>query len=195
MEPLSAFIIAGVMLAAAPATKRQEMDYAKPVSKNQHCVDNGTEYILPTISGDIAYPNTLGIIKFDKFNTGIAVNSRELLKREVSAYVRYKDGWNGSETLAPTSLAIDAANSFVELIPARLPFPRPMLSANGEIGLYWVLSDGYAEVSFELDGNVSFFSRTRAGKEDFQDNISLDSLGSDWFWSVIGPLDIVQIAA
>ena len=88
-------------------------------------------------------------------------NPRESLKREIVAYGQYDHDWNGPNTVGPTFDQIKAANSFVEAIPARLPLPRPMLSFNGEIGLYWDVSGGYAEASFKSDGNMSFFSRTR----------------------------------
>ena len=193
MEPVSAFIIAGVMLVTAPATKRQEVVNSGSSSKNQKYIDGRTEFVLPAGWSGVGVPGTL--IKANAIDSRPAIIPRELLKREIVAYAQYGNGWNGPDTIGPTSQQITATNAFIEAIPARLPLPRPMLSSNGEIGLYWDLSGGYAEASFESDGNLAFFSRTRLGKEFFQDGIQLKNINDNWFWGGVGSLDVLEAVA
>lgn len=195
MEPVSAFIIAGVMLVTAPATRRQEVIPSETTFRNQKYIDSRTEFVLPAGWSGMGTPKTQSLIKVSNYEGRSAVIPRELLKREIVAYAQYDDGWNGSDTIGPTSGQITATNAFIEAIPARLPLPRPMLSSNGEIGLYWDLSGGYAEASFESDGNIAFFSRTRLGKESFQDGIQLKSIDDNWFWGAVGSLDLLEAVA
>lgn len=195
MDPVSVFVITVAMLATTPTTKPKEIGLLETTPKSKSYTDSKTEFVFPGKYSGIGGPDTLKLIKVDKFERSAAINPRESLKREIVAYGQYDNDWNGPNTVGPTFDQIKAANSFVEAIPARLPLPRPMLSFNGEIGLYWDVSGGYAEASFEPDGNMSFFSRTRLGNEDFQDNINLGSLNDNWFWSSIGSLDMVAVAA
>ena len=195
MEPISAFIIAGVMLVTAPATKQQEVVHTGRYSSNQKYIDGKTEFILPSGWNSVGTPNTQSLIEVSDYQGRPVIIPRESLKREIVAYAQYGNGWNGSDTIGPTIEQISAANAFIEAIPARLPFPRPMISSNGEIGLYWDLSGGYAEASFESDGNIAFFSRTRLGKESFQDGILLKNIDDNWFWSAVGSLDMLEAVA
>ena len=115
--------------------------------------------------------------------------------REVLAYGEFADGWNGVGTKAPTLEAIDAATAFINAVPARLPLPRPMLSSNGEIGLYWGLDGGYAEATFERNGDFAFFSRATYGEENFVEGLTITALSDNWFWGAIGPFDVIADAA
>jgi hypothetical protein len=195
MEPVSTFIILGAMLVATPATKQQEIVHYGSSSKSQKYIDAGTDFVLPAGWSGVGVPKTQSLIEVSKFHKLPAIIPRELLKREIVAYCQYGNGWNGPDTVGPTSEQITSTNAFVEAIPARLPLPRPMLSANGEIGLYWDLSGGYAEASFESDGNMTFFSRTRSGKEYFKDNVQLININDNWFWNAVGSLDVLDAVA
>jgi hypothetical protein len=117
------------------------------------------------------------------------ISHKELLKREVAAYRDLKSEWNGSDFSLPSSRAIDAAIDFLERLPSRLPLPRPMLSRDGELGLYWDLVNGYVEVSFDPAGELTYFSRARNGVERFQEGVDISTLDGNWYWDSIGSLD------
>ena len=99
MEPVSAFIIAGVMLVTAPATKRQEIIPSGSTFKNQNYIDSRTEFVLPTGWSGVGAPETQSLIRVSDYEGRSAVIPRELLKREIVAYAQYGDGWNGSDTI------------------------------------------------------------------------------------------------
>ena len=121
---------------------------------------------------------------------------RESVKREVKVYSMLEEGWDGPDSLPPSVLSMEEALHLIDALPARLPLPRPMLSFNGELGLYWDLYGGYAEISVETNGQISFFSRDAKGIECFKDNLARTDCSQSWFWQAIGHLDKpFQVAA
>ena len=124
------------------------------------------------------------------------LSAREQLKQETQTHLTLKAEWDGPDSLPPSVVSIETALHLIDAVPARLPLPRPMLSSNGELALYWDLHDGYAELSVEISGQISFFSRDAKGREHFEENLSLDACGPHWFWETIGQLDTpLKVAA
>jgi hypothetical protein len=89
----------------------------------------------------------------------------EALKAELKSYLELSAGWDGPESKAPTDGAVASALAFVNLLPAGIPLPKPMLSINGEVGLYWDIGNIYADVSFEDGDEFSIFIRDRSAED------------------------------
>lgn len=192
MEPLSAFVLTAAFIATVPTTRRPawDADY-ESTTRETLTIATSTLPLLPT-PDSIATPSTQEHLDLT-FEQSFSPS--ELLKREVLTYAEFGDGWNGDGTFGPSIDAIKTALEFIHAIPSRLPLPRPMLSSNGEIGLYWGFDGGYAEATFESNGKIVFFSRSNDGVERFDDWLEAGNLDSNWFWGSIGVLDVIAKAA
>ncbi len=184
MEPISTLILSFAFLVPIPVTQRLILDKSE---KDKYTYSKDMkDTALPLMSGVI--PTTTDRTLYKPKSMQL-VNARELLKRETKAYSLLEAGWDEDGSQPPSKIAMNKALFSIDAIPARLPLPRPMLSSNGELGLYWDLESGYAELSFETNGLVSFFSRKTNGHEIFDDDITISSLDDKWFWKAIGELD------
>lgn len=191
MKPVSTLFLAVAVLASAPITRRPSWDLEAPRIDHVNSSASATEFLIPNdASGEVTLPATSSLIAIGQFGAQRAFSPREWLKLET---VEYSEGSHGLVAGAiPSIEAMRSALSFIDAIPARLPLPRPMLSSSGELGLYWDLPLGYAEVSFEPDGTAVFFSRSDEGIECFEDSLNVQNLDARWFWNAIGQLDETQ---
>jgi hypothetical protein len=184
MEPISTLIFSFAFLMPVPVTQRLILDKSE---KNKYAYSKDiNDTALPLISGVISATTDRTLYKPKSMQL---VNVRELLKRETKAYSLLEVGWDEEGSQPPSKIAMNKALSSIDAIPARLPLPRPMLSSSGELGLYWDLVGGYAELSFETNGQMSFFSRKTNGQEIFDADMLISSLNDNWFWKSIGELD------
>lgn len=196
MEPVTTFALTVALLGAVPATQRSvaELQSGRAGVVGEPLAGSSILAVLPGPAAE-----TTRFLEFfgqEQLAPQSLISPQELLKREVAAYRDLGVGWNGPDFSLPNSRAIDAALGFLEGLPSRLPLPRPMLSHDGELGLYWDLVGGYAEVSFDPDGALTYFSRSKDGEERFQEGIAVPTLGSEWYWESIGSLDhSVAVAA
>lgn|GEM_PF-5208561 len=119
----------------------------------------------------------------------VTTDRRQGIVAEIQKYASFADDWDGEGSCAPYIASISASLNFLEMLPGGLPLPKPMVSSDGEIGFYWDLAQGFADISFDERGAASFFSRTHRGEESYQENIRLESLSSNWMFGNIGVLD------
>jgi hypothetical protein len=125
----------------------------------------------------------------------LAVPTLASLSEEIEQYKNeYQDGWDGPRSKGPTELATRAALSAIARIPSGMPLPKTMLSPNGDLGLYWDMPVAYADLSFDADGQITFFARNEEGAECFAD-LDPGELGTNWYWSNIGSLHLTSLAA
>ncbi len=187
MEPISTLILSFAFLVPVPVTQRlisaesQKSKYES--SKNSSSM---RDTMLPLM---VNVKSTVTDRALYKSQATQLVNARELLKSETKAYSLLEAGWDGEGSQPPSKIAMNNALRSIDAIPARLPLPRPMLSPNGELGLYWDLDGGYAELSVETNGQMSFFSRKANGQEIFDADMAISNLNDIWFWKSIGELD------
>lgn len=191
MEPVSTVILAIAFF--APATLTRRIIWEGSPTKSSEVMNIEKKYTAKPLLANTPTPVTSHLLyRPDAVPT---LSMREQLKRETEAYSELKAGWDGPNSAVPSTLVIDLALQLIDGLPARLPLPRPMLSASGELGLYWDLELGYAELSVEPDGRISFFSREMNGKERFDEGLTPASLTQAWHWHAIGHLDAVWKAA
>lgn len=81
---------------------------------------------------------------------------------ELDGYGSLKDGWDGEGSLAPSRSDIERAIAFVDSLPSAIPLPKPMVSGDGQIGLYWSKGDKYADINFDFDSTISIYVRDSA---------------------------------
>lgn len=93
-------------------------------------------------------------------STDNAINRIDWLRSELLTYKSLQAGWDGEDS-APAHLAhIDAAAAILDWLPAGIPLPKPMLSSDGEVGLYWRNSNFLADAVIEDDAHFSLFIRS-----------------------------------
>lgn len=193
MEPISTLILTFALLVPVPPTQCLMLD---GIQKNKYedskRSKNSKDTVLPLLA-DVKQTTTDRTLYKSKATQ--LVNARELLKSETKAYSLFEAGWDEEGSQPPSKIAMTQALIFIDSLPSRLPLPRPMLSSNGELSLYWDLDGGYAELSFETNGQISFFSRALNGQEKFLDSVSLLLLDNKWLWDSVGKFDAPLLAA
>jgi hypothetical protein len=81
---------------------------------------------------------------------------RSKLVHQVTLYGHLEPGWDGEDSLPPPADAVDAALSFIRLIPSKLPLPVPMLTPSGRyVGFYWDRPTTFIDVEIYQTGAIS----------------------------------------
>lgn len=119
-------------------------------------------------------------------DTGFALHEHtisrlEWLRSELLNYQYLPVGWDGEGSTPGDPAHIAAASALLALIPAGIPLPKPMLSANGEIGLYWKERRYFADAVIENENHFSLFIRSleEGNHEVFVDSINIDPTASN----------------
>jgi len=93
----------------------------------------------------------------------------------VSSYKTYPLNWDGYDGIAPSTETINDALSFIEKLPYGVIEPRPGVSGDGEISLFWENDDIYIDIGFLGDGTYVLYARDSQDIEYFKDSIDLNS--------------------
>lgn len=129
------------------------------------------EYVDSAYSRENWLPPTSIVV-----GNAVAPNEISLLDKLVgvlSSYVNLGDDWDGYDGVPPTRVAVDNALAFISKLPNNLVLPKPMLSGNGNIGLYWKTDTLYLDIEFEGDGSYSYYA-----EKDGSDHSLFDDLVS-----------------
>lgn len=189
MEPLSTLALVAAFLAPVPLTRRPDWVVGSRASKVP-------ELIVESDARELSAPSTVATDSILMPSLPrIFSDHRELLAREVKTYAFLEDGWDGEGSARPTEYSTLEALRFIDRLPGGLPPPHAMVSSAGELGFYWDLEGGYADISFAADGSASFFSRTHSGQEFFQEALNSDNFSREWFFQVLGVMAAPQVAA
>lgn len=108
---------------------------------------------------------------------GEVYDPRGAIARELYDYLALDNGWDGEDSYAPDLKSINAAKRLLDLLPGGLPLPSPMLSTEGEVGLYWKLASGFADVVVHGEGHFSLFAKRKGlgAEEEFLDSVPITS--------------------
>ena len=88
--------------------------------------------------------------------TSEQINQLNKTEEELLSYIKLTKGWDGYQGVVPEESVINISLNFLKLIKSQnFPAPKPMLSGEGEVSLYWDIDNTYIEVGFEAE---SFFS-------------------------------------
>lgn len=93
----------------------------------------------------------------------------------VNSYKSYPLNWDGYDGIAPSTETINDTLSFIEKLPYGVIEPRPGVSGDGEISLFWEGDDIYIDIGFTGDGTYILYARDNEGIEYFKDSIDLNS--------------------
>lgn len=189
MEPLSTLVLVAAFLAPVPLTKRPDWVV-------DSCVSNQSVGVVGTNTNQLVSApmvETESILMSPPLS--MVLDRRVLLAQEIQTYKFLKNGWDGKGSVSAFPESMAAAMQFVEQLPGGLPLPGAMLSSSGEVGFYWDIQGGYADLSFASDGLGSFFSRTHEGQEYFQEALAVESLTREWFFHVLGAMTAPKMEA
>ncbi|PHR16456.1 MAG: hypothetical protein COA41_15390 [Sphingopyxis sp.] len=126
--------------------------------------------MLATICGSVVHvtdsyntslhPNASTLSSTSAENIRYFNDERALLVHELRQYAFLENGWDGdSNDRAPSKNAINEAIAFVDSLPPFIPLPEPMVSSDGEAGLYWNNGHVYLDVGFRGIGQCVFFGK------------------------------------
>jgi hypothetical protein len=178
MEPLSTLALVAAFLAPAPLTRRP--DWSEQPSAIHFHSDPTDVLVVPAAGVETeAVVNHAPSVAFDK---------SDYLLREVDTYKALKAGWDGEGSKAVSELSMQTAVNFVKLLPGGLPLPGAMVSSEGEIGFYWDLPQGFAEIRFDDAGMGTFFSHHSAGSETYIQDMKAEVFTRSWFFESLGAL-------
>ncbi len=93
----------------------------------------------------------------------------------VNSYKNYPLNWDGYDGIAPSTETINDTLSFIEKLPYGIIEPRPGVSGDGEVSLFWENDDIYIDIGFLGDGTYVLYARDSQGIEYFKDSIDLNS--------------------
>ena len=117
-----------------------------------------------TINTHYAQTGQQNEIDFERSNTDI-----------VNSYKSYPLNWDGYDGIPPSAETISNALLFIEKLPYGVIEPRPGVSGDGEVRLFWENDDIYIDIGFLGDGTYVFYARDSQGIEYFKDSIDLHS--------------------
>jgi hypothetical protein len=89
-------------------------------------------------------------------------DERVALSSKIMAYQQLPDDWDGEGGVAPSKEAIDDALAFIDLLPLNAKLPKPTVSGDGEVGFYWKTGNGYINVSFFGDGQITYYGHAES---------------------------------
>ena len=93
----------------------------------------------------------------------------------VNSYKSYPLNWDGYDGIPPSAETISNALSFLEKLPYGVIEPRPGVSGDGEISLFWENDEIYIDIGFSGDGTYVLYARDSQDIEYFKDSIDLHS--------------------
>lgn len=93
---------------------------------------------------------------------------------KLTSFMELKDGWDGYDGRAPSIDAIQDAISFAEKLNINMKMPKPMLSSDGEVGLFWEKDQNYIDVGFYGEKIYSFYAQFDDGQEILRDDVALE---------------------
>jgi hypothetical protein len=106
---------------------------------------------------------------------GFDANSESLdaLVNQLVEYLDLKEGWDGYEGAVPQTEAIAGAIDLANAISKKgFNLPKPMLSSDGEVGLYWDQDGYFVDAGFHESRLFSYFAKGEKIGSIGEDDIS-----------------------
>lgn len=188
MEPLTTIIflasLTGVSV-GAPSTLRPNWTNEKKARTSTPTISTDVDSLLKAKNHTKTALDITGVT-FDNIASNKSFISN--VYSELESYLSLTNGWDGVGSIAPKEHDVARALALIGSLPSSFPLPTPMVSPNGELGLYWDTGANYADINFEPDGKISLYSRSRASPEieKFIDGIDVTQLTNSWYFDELG---------
>ncbi len=161
IDPVSVALTIGLGAAIAPSlTTRPKNLFAEQPNPEveQHAPTTSTT--APLFIMDEAQTT----VTFFVANPGETESPLQLIAAELAEYGVLTDGWDGDMAVAPNPRHLANAQALLEIVPGGVPFPKPMLSADGEVGLYWRSSEAFADIVVHAGDVFSLYVKELSGE-------------------------------
>lgn len=101
----------------------------------------------------------------------------DILISKLADFLTLSPGWDTEESIPPSIESIEDTLSFIKkLREHNFPFPQPMLSTEGQIGLFWDEYGVFIDIEIEGSNKISYFAKDSNGQKIGADDIDF-SLG------------------
>lgn len=101
----------------------------------------------------------------------------DLLISKLADFLKLTPGWDTEESVPPSVESIEDTLSFIKRLRVlNFPYPQPMLSTEGQIGLFWDESGVFIDIEIEGNNKISYFAKDTNGEKIGADDIDF-SLG------------------
>lgn len=104
--------------------------------------------------------------------TPLGLDERSAIINKVRSYVTLGENWDGYGGLPPSGQTAENVIEFLMYLRDYI-LPRPGLSGDGEINLFWEMDGLYIDIGFTGDGTFSYYAKDSAAKEYFGDNLKI----------------------
>lgn len=85
-------------------------------------------------------------------------SSAAALHAKLRSYPKLAPGWRGDDSIPPPPTAAEQAIAFLANRPVSVPLPRPEVTNDGEVGLYWDSGGIFGEIVFPGDGRYYYYA-------------------------------------
>lgn len=187
MEPVSTTIalLASLVL---PTTAKPDW-FSENTKKNENISTSIIRAELYNFNNTPADQETIAELRIPIGNKIPEKTSATDVFSRLASYSKLQPDWDGADSIVPSIVDVKLAINFVESIPPIFPLPKPMLSREGVIGLYWDDGSVYIDIQFDSENTLSVFSRDRSSrKEKFVDSVDITSIDSNWYYDTLNML-------
>lgn len=93
---------------------------------------------------------------------------------KLTSYLELDDGWDGYSGERPSEVAVTDAIQFIQKLRTGLKSAIPMVSSDGEVGLFWKDQENYIDIGFYGDGLYSLYAKLSNGDELLLDDVDIN---------------------
>lgn len=115
-----------------------------------------------------SHQNQIGFISETDFEKNII--------NKIESFRRYPKNWDGYNGIAAPADAVNDALLFLEKLPFGVSEPRPGLSGDGEIGLFWETDEVFVDIGFVGNGKYTFYAKDEEGVEYIMDEADISNV-------------------
>ena len=137
-----------------------------------------SHWTISTILSAPTNPNADINSEISKLQAKESKNIEAAIAKLITFY-SYEQNWDGYSGVIPSGKAVDDAITFLRKLPNHSFIPRPGISGDGEIGLFWETKNLFVDIGFIGDGKYSYYAKDRDDKEIFGDDIKITESISD----------------
>ena len=113
------------------------------------------------------------------------INFEKNITDIINTYQNYPTDWDGYDGIPPSAETVNDTLAFIEKLPFGVSDPRPGISGDGEISLFWDTDDFYIDIGFLGDEKYTLYARDSQAIEYFKDEIDLKDPLPDAFLNLV----------
>jgi len=102
-----------------------------------------------------------GVLQISSIGTKASLEAQwARLRSRLAAFKEYRLNWNGEGGVAPNPEHVEAILQALARLPIDMSIPKPMLSDDGEVGVYWSSGNAFADLTIDSLGEMSLYLRS-----------------------------------